>query len=203
MQGISAFRMACMLGLAISIPTATNAQTVTQTAIAPVVPAAAPVVPVTPPPVDPHAIFAGSPFTFVGGDHDRLAVEAAIDRVTADLFFAFRGLARSRLRALNPLYPLAAVHFTNGQIEVVLFGQPPFRSPENGTRAPWSSDNGDTFQLAQRFENGRVVQEIYGPGGMRRNELVVSPDGHNLVLRVRITASQLPRPLEYTLSYHR
>jgi hypothetical protein len=39
--------------------------------------------------------------------------------------------------------------------------------------------------------------------GQRINTLVLSPDGLSLKLKVRLTSSHLPKPIEYTLAYRR
>lgn len=190
-------RFTCALALALLLPGVTRAQT------PPVAAAALAPAPPPPPPVDPHTLFEGPAFAYAGGPRERAGLDTAIDRAIADLFFVIRPIARGRLHDLNPVYSTISVHFANGQIEVLMAGRPIFRSPESGTRVQWTAPDNDHYQLSQRFENGRIVQEIAGPTGVRRNELIITPDGHVLSLRVRITSSQLPAPLAYSLTYRR
>jgi len=130
-------------------------------------------------------------------------VRAAIDRSVDSLMFMIRGIARGRITDNNPIYPSIAIRSANGQIEAVLAGWPVCRSPGDGRRISWRNDHGDSAELSQRFESGRLVQVISGEGGSRRNEFVISPDGHTLTLRVRITSGQLPVPVQYALTYRR
>jgi hypothetical protein len=181
------------LGLALALGTAVaNAQTPPQAATPQ--PAAAA-------PVDQHARFTGT-FNYVGGQRERDALNAAIERVVTQMNFITGPIARGRLREKNPVYPNIAIRFPPGQVMLVLAGRT-WASPDNGAEAPARASNGDPVHTSQRIDHDHIVQVIRSDEGIRRNEYWLWGDGNTLTLRVTVTSSRLPAPVRYSLTYRR
>lgn len=197
MRRSSSFLAATLLTCALTAPRAEAQPAPTPPAAQPAPPpAAAPAAP-----VDPRTRLAGS-FVFVGGDRERAALNAAIDRATEGMNFITGPIARGRLRDRNPIYNTVALRFPAGFIEVVYDGRV-FRAPESGANAPGRSITNDPIQVSQRINNGQLVQVITSDSGSKRAEMALSADGNTLSMHITITAGALPRPLRYTLTFRR
>jgi hypothetical protein len=149
---------------------------------------------------DDRARFAAS-FRYVGSNGEQAARRAAIDRGIETLFFAIRGIARSRLSEGTKIEPWVAFSFEADNIRVRdPSGQAV--SPANGAAVEHGS-GGDRAKLSQRLSAGKVTQVFVGDGGQRMNEWVLSPESGTLSLKVTVSSPKLSRPVVYTLTYER
>ncbi len=146
--------------------------------------------------------FAGL-YGYVGDAREqRLRVEA-IDRSVASLFFAVRGMARSKIEDRTRIMPTCRFEFGGGQIRSTVPGYAVAVSPETGAPAPYRIDH-DAIVLSQRFEGARIVQVFTADeGGTRRNEFTLSADGKVLFVKVTLSSPRLSVPVVYTLTYRR
>jgi hypothetical protein len=178
----------------IALPSGARAQTPPATPPTPAAPAA--------PAPDPHATYAGT-FSYVGGQRETTELDHAIDRAVDGMFFVAAAVARGRLHGKNPVYNHVALQFPSGQIAIAFDGRAPYTSPENGGRVQARDLAGDPVRVSQHWENGHVVQVIATDAGYRRNDFILSADGHTLTMRVEMVSPSLPHHLNYSLTFHR
>jgi hypothetical protein len=154
------------------------------------------------PPPDDRARFTAT-FNYAGDAREQAARKAAIDRAVDSLFFAIRGIARSRLDAGTKIDPNVAFNFPPGKIRVKFPGAIDAVSPDNGAAVDYV-DDGEKSKLSQRlFTPGRLTQVYAADDGRRTNEWSLSPDGSTLVVRVTISSPKLSAPAIYNLTYKR
>lgn len=143
-------------------------------------------------------------YAFAGGEKETAAKNAAIDKATEDMFFAVKGLARSKLRDATQVRQPVRIVFGNGNIVVTATGAPPATSPENGSPTPYKDGGGTPSKLTQRLTaDGKFVQIFVGESGMRSNTFTLSADGATLWMAVSVESPKLPKPIRYTLTYRR
>ncbi len=150
---------------------------------------------------DDRARFSGASFRYAGTSEERAARRAAIDRGIDSLFFAIRGIARSRLSEGTKIDPWVAFSIDAQTIRV----QAPSAdamSPSSGALVPWGSAS-DGTKLSQRLEGGKITQMFIAGEGRRVNEWTLSPDASTLSLKVTVSSSKLSHPVVYTLTYER
>lgn len=149
---------------------------------------------------DDRARFTAS-FRFVGSTSEEDARRAAIDRGIDSLFFAIRGIARSRLSDGTKIDPWVAFSFDAEKIRVRL-PSVTHVSPANGAAVDYVSGS-DHTKLTQLLSAGRVTQVFDAGEGRRMNEWLLSPDARMLKLKVTVSSPKLTRPVVYTLTYMR
>lgn len=147
-----------------------------------------------------RARFAAS-FRYVGSSNEQAARRAAIDRGIDSLFFAIRGIARSRLSEGTKIDPWVAFSFDADKIRVRLPGTNAV-SPADGTAIDFGSGK-DRSKLSQRIVGRTVTQTFLAGEGQRVNEWTVFPGSNLLSLRVTVSSPKLTRPVVYTLTYER
>ena len=146
--------------------------------------------------------FAGT-FGFVGGDKQREALNAAIEKATDSMFFATRGIARSRLRDKTQIRAVVGFSFGGGNITSTASDITPAVSPESGAFGQYKSGS-DTLKLSQKITGeGHLLQSFIAEDGSRTSTFVLSPDGKTLTVHIVLKSSKLPEPVQYTLTYQR
>jgi hypothetical protein len=149
---------------------------------------------------DDRARFAAS-FRYVGSSDEQAARRAAIDRGIETLFFAIRGIARSRLSDGTKIEPWVAFSFDADRIR--------FRAPSGDAVSPASGaavdhgSGGDRSKLSQRLAPGKITQTFVAGEGQRTNEWTLSPETGTLSLKVTVSSPKLSHPVVYTLTYAR
>jgi hypothetical protein len=150
---------------------------------------------------DERVRFAGT-FLFGGDGAEEAARRAAIERTIDRLFFAIRGIARSRLSRGTTIEPWVAFAFRDGKIRVRVSSGTEATSPEQGTFADHVS-SGERTRVSQKLAGGKLTQVFAADEGKRVNEWTLAPDGRTLALRVTVSSPKLSVPLVYTLTYKR
>lgn len=150
---------------------------------------------------DERARFAGT-FKFAGDAAEEAARRDALDKTVARLFFAIRGIARSRLANGTKIDPWATFAFRDGQVRSRVPSGAEAVSPEQGTVVDYVSD-GERSRLSQKLVGGKLTQVFAADEGQRTNEWTLSADGATLVLKVTISSAKLSVPCVYTLTYKR
>ena len=146
--------------------------------------------------------FAGL-YRYAGDAREQQLRLDAIDRSVASLFFAVRGVARSKIEDRTRIMPTCKFEFGDGQIRSTVPGHAVAVSPETGAPAPYRVED-DPIVLTQRFEGDRLVQVFRADeGGTRRNEFSVSADGALLFVKATLSSPRLSVPVVYTLTYRR
>jgi hypothetical protein len=148
---------------------------------------------------DERARFSAS-FFFTGSSTEEAARRAAIDRGIDSLFFAIRGIARSRLSDGTKIDEWVAFSFDAEKIRVQVPSSAHV-SPANGAQV--EIGGGDSTKLSQWLEPGKLTQVFTADEGWRRNVWTLSPDGRRLSLTVTVASPKLTRSVVYTLTYLR
>lgn len=141
-------------------------------------------------------------FRFSGSSSEEAARRAAIDRAIDSLFFAIRGIARSRLSSGTKIDPWVAFSFDASNIRVRIPAATDAVSPENGAPVDYEND-GERTKLSQRISTSKVTQTFVADQGQRVNEWLLSEDAKTLWLKVTVSSAKLSRPVVYTLTYER
>lgn len=140
-------------------------------------------------------------FRYVGSSTEQAARRAAIDRGIESLFFAIRGIARSRLSDGTKIDPWVAFSFDADKIRVRVPSSDVV-SPANGTPVDHGK-GGDRSKLSQRLTAGKITQVFAADDGQRMNEWFLAPDSNTLQLRVTVSSPKLSHPVVYVLTYAR
>lgn len=161
---------------------------------------ATPVAPTAPAPT-PESRLTGD-FQFAGGDGERAARTRAIEKSVAEVFFAIRGIARTKLEEKTRIASAVTLRFENGQIRCGIPGAPDAVSPADGRSVDYTV-GGETVKLTQRMDGGRLVQTFASADGSRTNIYVPSDDGERYSMQVTVSSPRLPIPVVYSLTYAR
>lgn len=166
-------------------------------------PAAAPSAPAPPAPTTPKERLTGV-FLHAGGDREIAARDEAIDKATESMFFAIKGMARSKLRERLPVPKSIRIAFVDGKITVAAEGEVVTTSPESGATVPHTSTSGQPSKLTQQLTaDGKLVQKTEGEGGSRTSVYAASADGKAITVQHTVESPKLPKPVRYTLTYRR
>lgn len=130
-------------------------------------------------------------------------VNAAINQAVQRMNFVTRPVARGRLRNTNQPYQRIVIDWSGGNVSVTTDARAPIVSPAAGTAVAWRREDGEQFQLTQRWEGGKLHQRFSADDGSRENVFSVSPDGQTMTMEVTVTSPRLPQPLRYKLVYTR
>jgi hypothetical protein len=142
-------------------------------------------------------------YRYAGDAREQQMRVDAIDRSVASIFFAARGIARSKIEDRTRIMPTCKFEFADGQIRSTVPGHAVAVSPETGAPAPYRVDD-DAIVLTQRFEGSRIVQIFRADeGGTRRNEFSLSADEKLLFVKATLSSPKLSTPVVYTLTYRR
>ncbi len=146
----------------------------------------------------------GGTYQFVGGEAERGAVAAAVERAVAPMSFLARGIARSSLIARAEIRQAIGIFFADdGTVAVLSPGELPESTPADGTPVRVVNRFGDESELSQQFINGVFVQRGRTDDGSGSTIFELQPDGQTLIVHRTMESSKLPQPVKYTLTYRR
>jgi len=146
------------------------------------------------------AAFEGS-FSLVPARSDD--INRAIGRAVAGLNFAFRPIARSRLRRANTPYAAVMIERRGTDVAIGLDAGDAIVTPASGAPVRWRRPDGEVLQVSTAWEGGRLRQSFVAEDGRRDNLYSVSEDGRLLTMDVTVSSPRLPEPLRYRLVYRR
>ncbi len=159
--------------------------------------------PSTPAPFELRQRYSGT-YVFAGGDSERAAVPAAVDRAVAQMSIFAIEIARSALLARAEIRASYGISFDDaGNIKVESPGEFPEVSPSDGTPVHVVNRLGDESELSQQFIDGALVQSGRANDGGGSTTFELQTDGETLIVRRVMESSHLPRPVEYALTYRR
>lgn len=130
-------------------------------------------------------------------------IETAITHGTAEMNFAIRSIARSRIAKTNPLYGTIHLHRSDIAVTVQFDTGKPIELPLDGRAIPWERQDGGTYDVSAECSTTELVMRFHANDGERTNTFVLEPDGTTLKLHVKLESPRLPAPIRYTLSYRR
>jgi len=143
-------------------------------------------------------------YVFVGGDQERSAVAAAVERAVAPMSIFAIDIARQALLARAEVRSSYAISFDDaGNVKVESPGEFPEVSPSDGTPVNVVNRFGDASELTQQFVDGALVQRGRTDDGEGSTTFELQPDGETLIVRRVMASTQLPLPVEYTLTYRK
>jgi hypothetical protein len=130
-------------------------------------------------------------------------IETAVVKGTADMNFAIRSLARSRIAKTNPLYEHIQLWRNDTQVIVQFDSRKPIEMPADGHTILWVREDGGKYDVSAKLSATQLVMHFQADDGERTNVFVLEPDGVTLHLNVKLESRRLPGPITYVLSYRR
>ncbi len=129
-------------------------------------------------------------------------VGQAIRRATEGMNFLLRTVARRQLRQKAVSYPSFAMERSGESFSTSLAGEPALSLPLSGTAVLWNAPDGETVRV--HLQPGpELVQVFEAKQGRRENHFALSSNRQVLTMNIKLTSSQLPKPVEYRLVYQR
>jgi hypothetical protein len=126
-----------------------------------------------------------------------------IEDAVGKLNFVTRGIARERLKKLNPAYRHIAISSSPNEISVSVDNQPPLRTPANGAPVAWVGPDGGKVNASMQLVGRRLAQTFRSADGRRVNNYTLGPDGRTLTIHVTETSPQLSQTITYRQVYRR
>ncbi len=146
--------------------------------------------------------YAGT-YLYAGTVGERAAVGTAVNSAVDGMGIA-TGFARSALMKRSEIRPSYAIVFDGrGTVGIETPGYPAEVSPSDGTEVKLTNKYGDESNVSQRFVAGALLQQGHTDQGKGQTEFKLQPDGKTLVVKRVMQSQQLPRPVEFTLTYVR
>lgn len=141
--------------------------------------------------------FLGS-YKHSGGDKERELRDKAIEDVVSGMNILSRTIAREKLKSANAI--AAAVSFaSDGTSLTVTLDTRVYTAPLSGGSVKVTGITGDKLDLSYAISTGKIDQRFSAEGRGRVNGFTRS--GDQLVMNVRVHATQLPKDLRYKLTY--
>jgi hypothetical protein len=141
-------------------------------------------------------------YVFAGGQKERDGLDAAIETAVEALNPMVRNLGRERLKESNPIPQQLAIDVDGDRVQVLFDGKG-YLASHDGAQIKTESPQGDKVKVSHRMRGASLAEFIDGIGGKRNNNFKLNDDGSRLTMKVEITSSQLPVPVEYRLTYKR
>ena len=133
----------------------------------------------------------------------RKKINRNIERLVDDMSFIKRPFARGKLK--DKTAPCAAldISFPSDKISVECDNRPAYVSPTGNEKARYKSAEGVVYALRQNLDGRTLTQTFVSEDGTRTNTMKLTPSGETILMRVKLESDQLPRPLEYSLTYEK
>jgi hypothetical protein len=141
-------------------------------------------------------------YVFAGGQKERDGVDAAIETSVAAVSPLVRNLGRKRLRETNPVPKKVSITTEGDAVEILLDGKG-HSAKLDGTPVKFQTAQDGKSKITHGIRGSKLVEFIDGTGGDRLNEFKLNKDGSRLTMKVKITSSHLPVPVEYRLTFKR
>jgi hypothetical protein len=143
-------------------------------------------------------------YVYAGGEGERAAVAAAVNRAVEDMSFLTRGFARSALIERAEIREAYTILFDDaGRVGILSPGELPEVSPPDGTPVPVVNRFGDESELTQQFIDGVLVQRGRTADGGGSTVFELQPDDQTLLVHRTMESSKLSQPVKYALTYRR
>jgi hypothetical protein len=147
--------------------------------------------------------YAGT-YLYAGGDAERRAVSAAVEKAIAGMSFLAKPVARQTLRQRAEIRDAYTLTFDGlGNLQVTTKGFPPEYGPLDGKPFALETKYGDQSQVSQSFVDGVLVQQGKTDDGSGRTEFRLADDGATLLVHRVMESGQLSAPVDFTLTYRR
>lgn len=130
-------------------------------------------------------------------------VDRAVQGILDDMSFIKRPFAEDKLKAKTKPCASLDVSFAGDKISVKCDDRPAYVSPMGNEKARYKSSEGATYALRQDIDGRTLTQTFVSEDGTRTNTMQLTPSGQTILLKARLESGQLPRPLEYRLTYEK
>jgi hypothetical protein len=141
-------------------------------------------------------------YLYVGGEPERSAMKAAVDRATEGMFG--KVIAREELRKRSEPRPSYTIRFEeDGKVSVETPGFPAESAPRDGTEVMIRNRFGDVIRQSQQLVDGVLVQSGRNDDGSGTTEFRLERDGNTLLVTRVSRSPRLPKPVVYSLTYVR
>ncbi len=141
-------------------------------------------------------------YVFAGGQKQRDGIDAAIETSMAAVSPLVRNFGRKRLKETNPVPNKLSIKVNGDQVKISFDGDG-HAAKLDGAPVKSKSRRGDNIKVSYRMRGARLSHLIDGVGGDRLNKFKLSDDGKRVTVKVQISSSQLPVPVEYRLTFKR
>ena len=128
-------------------------------------------------------------------------VAAVINEAAAKFNFMIRGIARSRLRASNPVFGAITVSYDGAALTLSANGDALRLTGTNGGRIPWETPDGRKIEVEQFIQPQLAKRVYYNKDGHREVVYNISEDLKALTLNVTLHSKYLKTPVQYQLQY--
>jgi hypothetical protein len=147
--------------------------------------------------------FAGT-YSYAGGDAERRAVSAAVEKAISGMGFLGKPMARQSLRQRADIRDSYTLFFDGlGNLRVTTAGYPPESGPLDGRPFLLETKSGDKSQVTQSFVDGVLVQKGHTDEGSGVTEFRLADAGASLLVHRVMESPQLTSPVDFTLTYRR
>lgn len=133
----------------------------------------------------------------------RKKINRSIDKIVDDMLFIKRPWAEDKLQAKTAPCATLNVSFPGDDIAVECDSRPVYKSPQGNEKARYKSAEGVVYALRQNLDGRTLTQTFVSDDGTRTNKMTLTPSGKTILMRVKLESGQLPRPLEYNLTYEK
>ncbi len=141
-------------------------------------------------------------FEVDGGKKDaRQTINRAIEPLVDDMPFYKQPWAGDKLEAKTVPCASLDISFAGDDIAMECDERPVYRSPMGGEAVQYKAADGSVYRLRQELDGRTLTQTFVSEDGTRTNTYTITPSGKTLLLNATLESGQLPRPLEYNLTY--
>jgi hypothetical protein len=150
-----------------------------------------------------EAKYKGS-YLYAGGDAEKRALSAAVERAISGLSFLAKPTARQALRQRAEIRDSYTLSFDGvGDAQISTPGFPAEFGPLDGKPVTLETKSGDKTQLSLSFLDGVLVATGHSEDGGGRTEFRLVDDGATLLVHRVMESPQLTAPVDFTLTYRR
>jgi hypothetical protein len=147
--------------------------------------------------------FAGV-YLYAGGDAEKKAVAAAVEKAISGMGFLGKPMARQSLKQRAEVREGYTLVFDGlGHLQLSSKGYPVEFGPLDGKPFSFITKDGDQTQVSMSFVDGVLLQEGHTDDGSGRTEFRLADGGATLLVHRVMESPQLTAPVDFTLTYRR
>ena len=138
-------------------------------------------------------------YAYAGDAAERKARDAAIDDVVSSMTPIARGIARDKLQEATAIP--SHVVFAADTKNLTVTEKEPLTAPLDGSPVDVKGYDDSDMKLTYEIAKDQIVQKLSGDGKGRKTNYAL--DAASLRVHVHVYAKQLPKPLDYDLTFAR
>ena len=136
-------------------------------------------------------------YEYAGSAAERKARDAAIDDVVSSMTPIARGIARDKLQEATAI-PTHVIFATDTK-NLTVTETAPLTAPLDGSAVDVKGYDNSDMKLTYEIAKDQIVQKLSGDGKGRKTNYAL--DTTSLRVHVHVYAKQLPKPLDYDLTF--